>query len=240
LVKFEDIKGDLQMHMTWSDGSAELEQMARAAKARGYEYIAVTDHSVSARVANGVSEERFRRQWKEIERLNDRLAPFRILKAVELEIKGDGALDFERKFLEEFDLVGASLHQSFRQGAEKLTKRAVKALSHPAVDLLCHPTNRLIGRREGNPIDLVKVIRTAKDHGKMLEIDGEPDRLDLGEVWAKRAMEEGVPLVIDSDAHAVGELDNAAYGVTVARRAWVEAKHVANTKNLKGLMNLRS
>jgi DNA polymerase (family 10) len=240
LVKFDDIKGDLQMHTTWSDGSAELEQMARAAKARGYEYIAVTDHSVSVRVVNGLSEERFRRQWKEIERLNDRLVPFRVLKAVELEIKGDGTLDFERKFLEEFDFVGASLHQSFRQDAEKLTKRVVKALSHPAVDFLCHPTNRLIGRREGNPIDLVKVIRTAKDHGKMLEIDGEPDRLDLDEVWARRAMEEGVPLVINSDAHAVGELDNAAYGVTVARRAWVEAKHVANTKNLKGLMNLRS
>ncbi|MGD1054741.1 MAG: DNA polymerase/3'-5' exonuclease PolX [Nitrososphaerales archaeon] len=240
LVKFEDIKGDLQTHTTWSDGSAELEQMARAAKARGYEYIAITDHSVSVRVANGLSEERFRRQWREIEGLNDRLSPFRILKAVELEIKADGALDFERKFLEEFDLVGASLHQSFRQNAERLTERAEKALSHPAVDFLCHPTNRLIGRRKGNPIDLVKVIKTAKDNGKMLEIDGQPDRLDLDEAWARRAMEDGVPLVIDSDAHSVGELDNTAYGVTVARRAWVEAKYVANAKNLKGLMNLRS
>lgn len=148
LVKFEDIKGDLQMHTTWSDGSAQLEQMARAAKAKGYEYIAITDHSVSVRVAHGLSEERFRRQWKEIEKFNDLLAPFRILKAVELEIKSDGTLDFERKFLEEFDVVGASLHQSFRQSAEKLTERAVKALSHPVVDFLCHPTNRLIGRRE--------------------------------------------------------------------------------------------
>lgn len=235
LVKFEDIKGDLQMHTTWSDGSAELEQMAKAAKARGYEYIAVTDHSASVRVANGLSEERFRRQWKEIERLNDILAPFRILKAVELEIKGDGTLDFERKFLEEFDLVGASLHQNFRQDAEKLTGRAVKALSHPAVDFLCHPTNRLIGRREGNPIDLAKVIRTAKDNGKMLEIDGEPDRLDLDEVWARKAMEQGVKLVIDSDAHTVGELDNVAYGVIVARRAWLEAKHVMNTASLQRL-----
>jgi DNA polymerase (family 10) len=236
LVKFEDIKGDLQMHTTWSDGSAELEQMARASKARRYEYIAVTDHSVSVRVANGLSEERFRRQWKEIERLNDELAPFRILKAVELEIKSDGTPDFERKFLEEFDLVGASLHQNFKQDAEKLTGRAVKALSHPAVDFLCHPTNRLIGRREGNPIDLAKVIKTAKDNGKMLEIDGEPERLDLDEVWAKRAMEEGVSLVIDSDAHTVGELDNLVYGVIVARRAWLEAKHVVNTMSLQKLL----
>jgi len=240
LVRFEDFKGDLQMHTTWSDGSAELEQMAGAAKARGYQYIAVTDHSVSVRVANGLSEDRFRRQWKEIERINDELTPFRVLKAVEMEIKSDGSLDFEREFLEGFDLVGASLHQNFGQDAEKLTERAVKALSHREVDFLCHPTNRLFRRREGNPIDMTKVIKTARDNGKMLEIDGEPRRLDLDEVWARRAMEEGVPLVIDSDAHSVGELDNLAYGVLVARRAWLEAKHVANTKDLRDLLKQRS
>jgi len=237
LVRFDEIKGDLQIHSTWSDGSATLEEMAIGAKERGYEYIAVTDHSVSVRVANGLSEERFRRQWKEVEELNDNLSPFRILKAVELEIRSDGSLDFERKFLDEFDLVGASLHQNFKQDAEKLTERAVKALSHPSVNFLCHPTNRLIGRREGNPLDLAKVIRTAKENGKMLEVDGEPDRLDLDEVWAKRAMEEGVPIVIDSDAHSVGELDNIAYGVTMARRGWLEAKHVMNTRSLKSFLN---
>ena len=236
LIEFDDIRGDLQMHTTWSDGSVDLEGMARAAKERGYEYIAVTDHSVSVRVANGLSEERFRRQWKEIERLNDELSPFRILKAVEVEIKSDGSLDFERKFLDEFDLVGASLHQNFKQDAGKLTERAVRALSHPSVNFLCHPTNRLIGRREGNPLDLPKVIRTARENGKMLEIDGEPQRLDLDEVWAKRAMEEGVSIVIDSDAHSVGELDNVSYGVTVARRAWLETKDVANTKSLRALL----
>jgi len=240
LIEFDDIRGDLQMHTTWSDGSVDLEGMARAAKERGYEYIAVTDHSVSVRVANGLTEERFRRQWREIERLNDELSPFRILKAVEAEIKSDGTLDFERKFLDEFDLVGASLHQNFKQGAEKLTERAVKALSHPSVNFLCHPTNRLIGRREGNPLDLPKVIRTARENGKMLEIDGEPQRLDLDEVWAKRAMEEEVPIVIDSDAHSVGELDNVSYGVTVARRAWLQARDVANTKSLKTLVSFVS
>ena len=237
LVKFDEVKGDLQMHTTWSDGAATLEDMASAARERGYEYIAVTDHSVSVRVANGLTEDRFRRQWKEIEELNDRVSPFRILRAVEVEIKSDGSLDFEKRFLDEFDLVGASLHQNFKQDAEKLTARAVKALSHPSVDFLCHPTNRLIGRREGNPIDLAEVIRTAKDNGKMLEVDGQPQRLDLDEVWAKRAMEEGVPIVIDSDAHSVGELDNVGYGVTVARRAWLEAKDVANTKSLRTLLN---
>jgi len=237
LVQFDEIKGDLQMHTTWSDGRASLEEMAMGAKEKGHEYIAVTDHSESVRVANGLLEERFRRQWKEIEALNDRLSPFRILRAVELEIKSDGSLDFEKKFLDEFDLVGASLHQNFKQDAEKLTERAVRALSHPSVNFLCHPTNRLIGRREGNPIDLAKVIRIARENGKMLEIDGEPRRLDLDEVWAKRAMEEGVPIVIDSDAHSVGELDNVGYGVTVARRAWLEAKDVANTRSLRAFLN---
>jgi DNA polymerase (family 10) len=237
LIEFDDIRGDLQMHSTWSDGSATLEEMARGAKERGYEYIAVTDHSASVRVANGLSEERFRKQWKEIDRLNDELSPFRILKAVELEIKSDGSLDFEKGFLDLFDLVGASLHQNFRQDAAKLTERAVKALSHPSVNFLCHPTNRLIGRREGNPIDLAKVIRTAKENGKMLEVDGEPDRLDLDEVWARKARDEGVPIVVDSDAHAVGELDNVGYGVVIARRAWLEADDVMNTRSLRSFLN---
>ena len=237
LVELDDIKGDLQMHTTWSDGSATLEEMAIAAKERGYQYIAVTDHSVSVRVANGLTEERFRRQWKEIEVLNDKLTPFRILRAVELEIRSDGSLDFEKEFLDEFDLVGASLHQNFKQEARKLTERAVKALSHPSVDFLCHPTNRLIGRREGNPLDLAKIVSTARENGKMLEIDGDPRRLDLDEVWAKRAMEEGVPIVIDSDAHSVGGLDNESYGITVARRAWLEAGDVANAKSVRALLN---
>ena len=238
LVKFDDIRGDLQMHTTWSDGKVELEGMARAAMERGYEYIAVTDHSQSVRVANGLTEERFRRQWKEIEKLNDLLSPFKIFKGVEAEIRNDGSLDFEKEFLDEFDVVGVSLHQNFGQDAEKLTERVLKAVSHPSVDFICHPTNRLIGKREGNPLDLDRVIRAAKDNGKILEIDGQPKRLDLDEVWAKKAMEEGVPLVIDSDAHSVGELDNVSYGVAVARRAWLENRHVANSKGLKAFSRL--
>jgi len=235
LVRRDEIKGDLQMHSNWSDGGEELETMAMAAKRTGYEYIAVTDHSVTARIANGLTDERFRRQWKAIDELNKRLEPFRILKGVEAEIKNDGSLDFEKKFLDEFDVVGASLHQGYKQSPEKLTARALKALSHPSVDFLFHPTNRLIGIRDGYKIDLAKVIRTAKENGKILEIDGQPNRLDLDENWAKRAMEEGVPLVIDSDAHSTGELDNLEYGVVVARRGWLEAKDVVNTRSLKRL-----
>jgi len=237
LVRFNEMKGDLQMHSTWSDGADDLEAMARAAIERDYEYIAITDHSVSVRVANGLTQDRFRRQWKEIDRLNAELKPFKIIKSVELEIRADGSLDFEREFLDEFELVGASLHQSFRQTGEKLTNRIVSALSNPSVDFLCHPTNRLLGKREGNPIDMRKAIQVAKDRGKMLEIDGEPDRLDLDEVWARRAMEEGVKLVVDSDAHSVGQLDNLGYGVTIARRAWLERDDVINTQSLRSVLN---
>ena len=236
LVEARDLQGDLQMHTTWSDGADELDKMARAAKARGYEYIAVTDHSFSVGIANGLSEERFRKQWKAIDQLNEELKPFRILKGVEAEVRSDGSLDYDRPFLENFDMVGASIHQTYRQSPEKLTDRALKALSHPSVDGLFHPTNRLIGKREGNPIDLPKIIATARDNGKMLEIDGSPMRLDLDEVWARKAMEEGVTLMIDSDAHSTGELENVEYGTIVARRAWLEKKNVANALPLRGLL----
>jgi DNA polymerase (family 10) len=238
LVRLDEIKADLQMHSAWSDGQDELEAMANSAKQRGYEYMAITDHSSSLRVANGLTEERFRQQWKAIDELNDRLKPFRIIKAVELEIRADGTLDFDRSFLAEFELVGASLHQSFKQPADKLTERIIKALTNPSVDFLCHPTNRLIGKREGNAVDLAKIIKVAKENGKILEIDGDPQRLDLDEVWAKRAMEEGVPIAIDSDAHSTGGLDNMGYGIIVGRRAWLESKHVVNTSSLKKLLSL--
>jgi DNA polymerase (family X) len=240
LVAVGDLKGDLQMHSTWSDGSAEMEKMARVAMENGHEYIAFTDHSVSVGVANGLDEERFKRQWKAIDDLNEKLKPFRVLKSVEAEVRSDGSLDFSREFFDQFDIVGASIHQAYKQSPEKLTARAVMALEHPSVDILFHPTNRIIGRREGNPLDLRKVIATAKDNGKMLEIDGAPNRLDLDEIWARRAMQEGVKLVVDSDAHSPSELKNVQFGVAVARRAWLEAKDVANTFALRDLLKLVS
>ena len=240
LVEVGDLKGDLQMHSTWSDGSAELERMARVAMDSGYEYIAFTDHSVSVGIANGLNEERFRRQWKAIDDLNEKVKPFRVLKAVEAEVRSDGSLDFSREFFDQFDVVGASIHQAYKQSPEKLTERAVMALEHPSVDILFHPTNRIIGRREGNPLDLRKVIKTAKDNGKMLEIDGAPNRLDLDEIWARRAMQEGVKLVVDSDAHSPAELKNVQFGVAVARRAWLESKNIANTLPLRDLLRLVS
>ncbi len=235
LVKAEDFRGDLQMHSTWSDGGEDLERMALAAKDRGYEYMAITDHSISVGIANGLSEDRFKRQWKEIEELNEKLRPFKILKGVEAEVRGDGSLDFSREFFDQFDIVGASIHQSYRQPPEKLMERATKALNHPSVDILFHPTNRLIGRREGHALDLLRLIRTARENGKILEIDGSPNRMDLDDVWAKRAMEEGVLISVDSDAHSTEELRNIQFGVAVARRAWLEAGNVVNTFSLREL-----
>jgi DNA polymerase (family 10) len=232
LVTVNQLRGDLQVHSTWSDGSEGIEQMAVAAMRRGYEYVAFTDHSISVGVANGLNAARFEKQWKAIDELNEKLHPFRVLKGVEAEVRSDGSLDFDANFFEGFDFVGASIHQSYRQSPEKLTARALKALANPSVDVLFHPTNRLIGRREGNRIDLPAVIKAAKENGKMLEIDGTPNRLDLDEIWARRAMEEGVGLVVDSDAHSSAELGSVEYGVTVARRAWLEAENVVNTLHL--------
>jgi DNA polymerase (family 10) len=236
LVKIQEIKGDLQVHSTWSDGESDVKSMAMAAKALGYEYLGVTDHSLSMRVANGLSEERFRKQWKEIDSINEEMAPFKILKGVELEVRGDGTLDFDRKFLEEFEYVGASIHQGYRQSPDKLTHRAVSAISNPSVDILFHPTNRLIRRREGHQIDIPKLIKAARDNDKILEIDGQPDRLDLDEVWVRRAWEERVTLVIDSDAHSTEQLQFMRYGVLVGRRGWLTSRAVLNSQGLKGVL----
>lgn len=238
LVSESALRGDLHMHSIWSDGKEELEKMASAARAKGYEYMAITDHSISVGVANGLNEERFERQWKLVDELNEKLKPFRILKGVEAEVRADGSLDFAKEFFDRFDVVGASIHQGHRQTPEKLTQRAIKVLTNPSVDIFYHPTNRLIGRRDGHALDLPKVIETAKDNGKILEIDGSPNRLDLDDVWSKRAMEEGVKLSVDSDAHSVGELENVRFGISVARRAWLEAKDVANAMPLRDLLKL--
>ena len=238
LVTVDDLRGDLHMHSTWSDGKEELQSMAKAAKERGYEYVVISDHSISVGVANGLNEERFEKQWKAIDELNESLAPFRILKGVEAEVRSDGSLDFGREFFDRFDIVGASIHQRYRQPPEKLMERAMKVLTDPSVDIMYHPTNRLIGRREGHALDMPKLIETAKDNGKILEIDGSPNRLDLDDVWARRAMQEGVKLSVDSDAHSTGELENVQFGVAVARRAWLEKKNVANCLSLKDLLKL--
>jgi DNA polymerase (family X) len=229
LITLEDIRGDLQMHSTWSDGSYSLEEMARACRERGYEYCAITDHSRSTRVARGLDAQGFKRQWAEIEEIRQRLDGIVLLKGVELDILPDGSLDLPAKALEHFDIVLVSVHSKLDMPKAQMTKRVLKALSHPAVDILAHPTGRQMHRREPVDIDLEAVFHAAKEHDVALEIDAQPQRLDLNDVHVHRARELGVPIIIDSDAHSVDHLRFMGYGVDQARRGWLEKPHVLNT-----------
>lgn len=236
LVTLEDIKGDLQMHTRASDGAATLEQMARACIERGYQYAAVTDHSRSLGVAGGLSIEKLRAQRREVDALNDRLAPFRLLAGSEVDILADGTLDYPDEVLAELDFVVASVHSGFGQSREKVTERILRAIHNPLVDMLAHPTGRLIERRNGYDVDLEPVLRAAAQAGIAVEINAAPDRLDLNDVWSRRAKELGVAIAINTDAHAPGNLDFMRYGVAVARRGWLEKSDVLNTLSVEQLL----
>ncbi|MBI3912859.1 MAG: DNA polymerase/3'-5' exonuclease PolX [Chloroflexi bacterium] len=228
LVELKDLKGDLQTHSTWSDGSFSIEQMAEAARARGLKYLGVSDHSQGLGIARGLTPARVREQWKEIDKLNKRWSDFRVLKGVELEIRADGTLDFPDDVLAGFDYVLVSTHSALKQTREKITARVVRALEHPLVDIFAHPTGRLINEREESALDLEEVFRVAKATGTILEIDGAAERLDLDDAHARRAKEIGVPIVIDSDAHSPDGMDGLFYGVAMARRAGLELRDVVN------------
>lgn len=228
--------GDLHMHTTWSDGADTLEAMALAARDRGYQYIAISEHSRSLAVARGLSMERLREQGEVIGALNRRLYPFRILWSTEVDIMRDGSLDFPDELLAELDFVTASVHTHFRLGREEMTRRIVTACQNPHVDAIGHLTGRLLGRREGYEVDLDAVLEAASAHGTALEINASPDRLDLSAENARLAAGSGVPLVINTDAHAVASLADMEWGAALARRAWVEPRHVLNTLPLDHLL----
>lgn len=230
LVSVTDIKGVFHNHTTASDGADSLEAMALAARDLGLEYLGIGDHSQSLAVANGLSPDRVRAQWREIDALNARLAGITILKGTECDILPDGSLDFDDSLLAGFDYVVASVHTHFGQSREDMTARVCRALAHPLVTMLGHATGRLLLRREAYGIDLEAVIQTAARHGKMIEINANPMRLDLDWVHCRRARELGVPLVINPDAHSREELAYFKCGVDVARRAWLTAKDVYNTR----------
>jgi DNA polymerase (family 10) len=217
------------MHSTWSDGSHTIEDMARACRARGYAYCAVTDHSRSTRVARGLDAPGFRRQWQEIDKVRQQLDGISVLKGVELDILPDGSLDLPDEALEGFDIVLVSVHSKLDMPKARMTKRVLRALSHPAVDILAHPTGRLLNKRQPMAIDLEDVFHAATERDVALEIDAQPQRLDLNDVHVHRARELGVPIVIDSDAHSVDHLRFMRYGVDQARRGWLEKQHVLNT-----------
>lgn len=233
LVETEDIKGDLHLHTNWSDGINTIRELALAAKDRGYQYIAVTDHSRSLRIAGGLSIEMLRKQREEIDRLNEELAPFRIFAGVEADILADGTLDYPDAVLRELDLVIASVHSNFRMDRKTMTDRIVKALTNPWVHFLGHPTGRLIGRRPGYEVDMEAVMQAAVDYGKALEINASPDRLDLRDEHVRMAKEKGISIVINTDGHDMVKLAEMYYGVITARRGWLTADEVVNTWDLE-------
>lgn len=237
LVQVEDLQGDLQVHSTWSDGQASIREMARAAKARGYRYILITDHSQSLGVARGLTPERLREQRREIEAINAELGDgFRVLHGAEVEIRADGSLDYPDEVLAGLDLVVASVHSGLRQDRERVTARFLAAIYHPYVHIIAHPTGRLLGEREGADADWEAILQAAAETGTLLEINANPARLDLPDSLARRALELGCRLVISTDAHSLGELDGVFFGVAVARRAWASPEAIANTWPLERLL----
>jgi DNA polymerase (family 10) len=232
LVAVKDIRGVFHNHTTASDGGASLEEMVEAAQALGFQYLGIADHSQSLTVARGLTPERVRQQQEEIDRLNESLDGFRVFKGTECDILADGSLDFDDRLLETFDYVVASVHSVFGQSQEEMTARIVKAVRHPLVTMLGHSTGRLLLKRDGYQVDLEAVLQAAAEAGTMIEINAQPSRLDLDWVHCKRAKALGVKLVINPDAHSTEELELYTYGVDVARRGWLEAGDVFNTRSV--------
>ncbi|WP_338823508.1 DNA polymerase/3'-5' exonuclease PolX [Moorella humiferrea] len=236
LITLEDIRGDLHMHSRYSDGVETIAAMAAAARRRGYRYIAVTDHSRSLVVARGLSVEQIKAQREEIARLNEELEDITILAGIEVDILADGTLDYEDEILKEFDLVIASIHSGFRQEEGQIMARLEAALRHPYVDILGHPTGRMLGRRRPYAVDVTRIIELAAETGTILEINASTDRLDLNDTAVRMAKEYGVSIAINTDAHDPGHLADMEYGVLTARRGWLEPENVVNTWELERLL----
>lgn len=236
LVEVSDLKGDLHLHTEWSDGRDPTEIMAAAAAERGYEYVAITDHSAGRGIAGGLSVERLDEHIREIRELEDRLGSIRLLVGSEVDIRADGSLDYNDEVLDRLDWVVASVHSGMGQDTETMTSRIIEAMNSPHVTAIGHLTTRMIGERKPIEADFETIFRAAAETGTALEINSSPRRLDLKDTHAARARELGVPLVIDSDAHDSESLNNQRCGVAVARRAWCEPRHVLNTLPLDSLM----
>ena len=241
LVQESQVKGDLHVHSKWSDGTSSIEEIARAAQKRGYQYIAICDHSRSLKIAHGLDESRLMKQIEEIDRLNEKLQGekrkgFQILKGAEVDILADGKLDFAEKILEKLDLVVAAVHSGFKQDKSKMTKRIVRALENPLVHLLAHPSGRLLGARDPYEVDVEELMEAAKQHGKALEINAYFERLDLDDIHCRKAKEMGIRVGIGTDAHHLDQMWMMSLGVAVARRGWLEAKDVLNTLPLREIL----
>ena len=229
LIEAEDLEGTFHCHTNWSDGSASVDEMAKAARKLGFKYLGIGDHSQSLTIANGLTPARVQKQQAEIDALNKRLKGFHVFKGTECDILADGSLDFDDETLATFDYVVASVHSHFNQPLEEMTARLIKAVSHPLVTMLGHPTGRLLLRRDSCKIDLDAVLQAAAKHGTLIEINAHPNRLDIDWVACKRAKALGAKLVINPDAHSTDEIALTRFGIDVARRGWLEKKDVFNT-----------
>jgi DNA polymerase (family 10) len=230
LIELDDIRGDLHMHTTATDGAATIREMIEGAKARGRKYIAITDHSKRVSMANGLDEKRLRAHWKEIDKVRGQVSGIEVLCGVECDILEDATLDLPDDVLAEADWVIAVLHYGLKQPREQIMKRLLAAIRSPHVDAIGHLTGRMLGKRPGADLDLDATLKAAAEHGKMIEINAHPSRLDIDDIGAAAAKSLGIPIIIDTDAHSVTGLDVMQYGVYQARRAGLEAKDVANTR----------
>lgn len=236
LVTLADIKGDFHVHSEWSDGRPTIRELALAARDRGYQYLGISDHSAGLPIARGLTIERLREQWRVIDQINEEIPEVRLLRASEVEVHADGSLDFPDEILSELDIVIASLHSGLRRPTAELTQRLIHVLRNPNVDIIAHPTGRIIDRRPGAEYDWEAVLPVARETGTALEIDGDPARLDLNEEHVRMAARAGVRISIDSDAHNLSSLSGERYGVGIARRAWITPKSVLNTLSLPDLL----
>jgi DNA polymerase (family 10) len=234
------VRGDLHCHTTWSDGKASVLEMATAARNLGYEYLAICDHTRNVRVVPGLDADDVRRQGEEIAVVNEELAPFRVLRGTEVDIRADGELDLPDDVLAELDWVQLSLHAGQREAREPLTRKVTHAMRHPAVTCLSHPKGRIINHRPPNALDLEKVIEVALETGVALEVNGLPDRLDLSAPDVRLVVEAGVPVVASTDAHSVRGLSNMQLAIATARRGWATAADVLNTRSLPEVLGLRA
>lgn len=236
LIELSDINGDLHMHSTWSDGAHSIEEMVEACIAKGYKYMAITDHSQYLKVANGLTRERLLQQKEEIKKLNEKYDDILILSGVEMDILPDGTLDYEDDLLAEMDFVIASIHSAFSQPREKIMERLSTALKNAHVDLIAHPTGRKIGRREGYDVDIDMLIELAKETNTALELNANPNRLDLKAEYLRKAQDAGVKIFINTDAHKKETLSHMGVGVSTAKKGWIKKSSVINALEPKDLL----
>ena len=228
LIALDDIRGDLHLHSKWTDGNSTILEMVRACKERGYQYCAITDHSKAVRVAGGLNAEGFKRQREEIEQAREKVPGITVFTGCEVDILPDGSLDLPDDLLDKLEVVVAAVHSKMDMPQSEMTKRVLQALAHPAVNILAHPTGRLINQREPFAIDLERIFHAAKEHDMAVELNAQPDRLDLNDRHLLRAREIGVKIAISTDAHSTGQLQFMSYGIGQARRGWLEKRHVLN------------